>query len=55
LLSEGEQLFLRALGIFAGGFAVEAAAAVTMGFFCLALRPSELPRRGPENVTKMTG
>jgi hypothetical protein len=33
----------------------EAAAAVTMGFFCLALRPSELSRRGPENVTKMTG
>jgi predicted ATPase len=28
LLSEGEQLFFRALGIFAGGFTVEAAAAV---------------------------
>jgi predicted ATPase/DNA-binding winged helix-turn-helix (wHTH) protein len=30
LLSEDEQLFLRALGIFAGGFAVEAAAAVAL-------------------------
>jgi len=30
LLSEDEQLFLRALGIFAGGFTVEAAAAVAM-------------------------
>ncbi len=31
LLSEEEQLFLRALGIFAGGFTVEAAAAVALG------------------------
>jgi predicted ATPase len=30
LLSEDEQVFLRALGIFAGGFTVEAAAAVTL-------------------------
>ena len=30
LLSEDEQLFFRALGIFAGGFTVEAAAAVAM-------------------------
>ncbi len=30
LLSEGEQLFFRALGIFAGGFTVEAAAAVAV-------------------------
>jgi|HubBroStandDraft_6_1064221.scaffolds.fasta_scaffold2997433_1 hypothetical protein len=52
LPSEDEQLFFRALGSFTGGFTVEAAA----GFFLvLALRPSELSRRGPENVTKMTG
>jgi predicted ATPase/DNA-binding winged helix-turn-helix (wHTH) protein len=31
LLSEDEQLFFRALGIFAGGFTVEAAAAVILG------------------------
>src|SRR5712672_3451965 len=31
LLSEDEQLFLRALGIFAGGFTVEAAAAIAAG------------------------
>ena len=31
LLSEDEQVFLRALGIFAGGFTVEAAAAVALG------------------------
>jgi predicted ATPase len=55
LLSEDEQLFFRALGIFTGGFTVEAAAAMAMDSFVLALRPSELSRRGPENVTKMTG
>jgi hypothetical protein len=38
-----------------GGFTVEDAAAVTMRFFVLALRPPELSRRGPEKVTKMTG
>jgi hypothetical protein len=37
LLSEDEQLFFQALGIFTGGFAVEAAAAVTMGFFCFSV------------------
>jgi hypothetical protein len=37
LPSEDEQLFFRALGTFAVGFAVEAAAAVTMGFFCFSV------------------
>ena len=37
LLSEDEQLFFQALGIFTGGCAVEAAAAVTMGFFCFSV------------------
>ena len=31
LLSEDQQAFFRSLGIFAGGFTVEAAAAVTLG------------------------
>jgi hypothetical protein len=34
---QGQQLFFRALGIFAGGFTVEAVAAVTMGFFCFSV------------------
>ena len=37
LLSEDEQPFFRALGIFTGGFTVEAAAAATMGFFCFSV------------------
>ena len=41
LPSEDEQLFFRALGTFAVGFAVEAAAAVTMGFFCFSAATTE--------------
>ena len=37
LLSEDEQPFFRAFGIFTGGFTVEAAAAATMGFFCFSV------------------
>src|SRR5712691_2179829 len=49
LLREGEQQFFRALGIFAGGFTVEAAAAVAID---AADRPSEAIDRLADLVTK---